>query len=180
MVEFSLLLFLIIVMTFSVVDFGYAYWQWNSAEKATQLATRAAVVSDPLAVELATFDCGTSTTSPGDPCSSPDAVSFGTVVCSGATQTCTDGFTFSTEALNALVTRIQPIFTSVTAANLVVEYRDIGLGFVSRGVPVPAITVRLVDMTFSFIAIDFLTGGPWAMPEFQATLTGEDIRTAGS
>lgn len=180
MVEFTLVMFIVVVMTFSVADFGYAYWQWNSAEKATQIAARVAVVSDPVAAELIDFDCGTSSTTLGDPCSTAGAASFGTVACSGASTSCSGGYTFSTAAFNALVARVQPIFPMVTPENLVVEYRDIGLGFVGRGAPVPAVTIRLVDMNFQFFAIGFLTGGPWAMPEFRSTLSGEDIRTTGA
>jgi hypothetical protein len=180
MVEFTLVMLIVIAMTFSVADFGYAYWQWNSAEKATQIAARLAVVSDPVAVELPDFDCGTTNTVPGDPCSSPDAASFGTVTCTGASLNCSGGYTFSATAFNTLLARIQQIFPSVAADNLVIEYRDIGLGFVGREAPVPLVTIRLVGMTFRFFAIDFLTGGPWPMPEFRTTLPGEDIRTTGA
>lgn len=180
LVEFTLTMLLVLVLTFSVAEFGIVWWQWNSAEKATQLAVRTSVVRDPVALELASFDCATSLTEAGEPCSSPNAASFGTVTCSGATQSCSGGYTFSTATFNELLARVQAVFPLVAAENLAFRYDDIGLGFAGRGAPIPSVTVRLVDMTYSFVAIDFLIGGPFAMPDFRATLTGEDIRTAGA
>jgi hypothetical protein len=177
--EMALMAFMMIVLTFSSVEFGYAWWQWNGAEKATQLAARLAVASDPLATELATFTCGTGSLLPGAPCSTPGAVSFGTITCSGASNSCSGGYTFNNTEFTRLVTRMQSIYPDVTPANIVVEYRDVGLGFVGRPRPVPLVSVRLVDMTFNFIALSGLIPGPITMPEFRATLPGEDITTAG-
>jgi len=180
MVEFSLTMSLVFLMSFSVVEFGYAWWQWNSAEKATQLATRGAVVSDPVASGLANFDCVSGTMTMGQSCKHPNAINFGTIVCSGASLTCSGGYEFSTTAFDGIFARMVAVLPNVTAANLMVEYRDLGLGFAGRGAPVPAVTVSLVNMTFSFVALDFLIPGPITMPDFRATLIGEDILTAGS
>jgi hypothetical protein len=77
------------------------------------------------------------------------------------------------------VARIQSIYPAATDANVTIDYTDIGLGFAGRGRPVPLVSVRLVNMTFSFIALDFLMGGPITMSDFRASLTAEDLRTAG-
>ena len=52
LIEFTLIFMLLVSTTFAVVDIGYALWQWNSAEKATQLGTRKAAVSYPVATNL--------------------------------------------------------------------------------------------------------------------------------
>jgi hypothetical protein len=177
--EMSLIAFLLFLTTFSIAEFGYAWWQWNAADKATQLGVRLAVVSDPIAIELATFDCENSSTLPGTACSTAGASSFGTVSCNGSTHSCNGGYTFSNTEFGRLVARIQSIYPAATDANVTIDYTDIGLGFAGRGRPVPLVSVRLVNMTFSFIALDFLMGGPITMSDFRASLTAEDLRTAG-
>lgn len=175
-VEMAVIVLLMMVVTFGVIDFGYAFWQWNSSEKAVQRGAREAVVSDLVAEELADFDCGAGTSLiAGTFCSDPAAVSFGTVTCSGATSSCSGDYTFSTAAFNRVLAAAQAVYPPVTAANLVIEYRDVGLGFVRRGAPVPAVTVRLVDMDFDLIILGNLLGlNPTQMPIVLATLVAED------
>jgi len=176
----TLVAFLLFLTTFSIAEFGYAWWQWNAAEKATQLGVRLAVVSDPIATQLATFDCGNASTLAGTPCSTAGASNFGTVTCNGAAHSCDGGYTFSNTEFNRLVTRIRGIYPAATDANVTVVYTDIGLGFAGRGAPVPLVSVRLVNMTFNWGALSFVMGATIAMPDFRATLTGEDLHTAGS
>jgi hypothetical protein len=178
--EMALIAFLLFAITFSVAEFGYIWFQWNSAEKATQIGVRQVVTSDPLAVELATFSCGNANVLPGTPCSAAGTTSFGTITCSGASRTCTGGYAFDGPEFDRLLARMQQVYADISAANLTVEYRDIGLGFAGRPRPVPLISVRLVNMTYAFLTIDWLMGESVSMPEFRATLTGEDIRTAGA
>src|SRR5258706_8166625 len=54
-VEFALIGLLLFIVSFGIIDFGLAYWQWTSAEKATQVGVRKAVVSDLVAGDLKTF-----------------------------------------------------------------------------------------------------------------------------
>lgn len=177
--ETALIGFLLVILPFSVVEFGNVWWQLNSAEKATQLAARMAVASDPIATELATFSCESSSATLGLPCSTPGAASYGTITCSGQSSSCSGGYTFNGTEFTRMVTRMRQIYPVITAANVVVEYRDIGLGFAGRPRPVPLISVRLVNMTFSFVALNALIPGPLGMPEFRATLPAEDLTTAG-
>jgi hypothetical protein len=177
LIEFTLIILLLLSVTFAIVDFGYAYWQWNSAEKATQLGVRMAAISGPVAGGFESYDCGGPGAIPGESCTSAFAVSFGTVTCDGAALSCTAPYNFSMSQADALVARMQQLFPAMTRDNLVVEYTDIGLGYVGRGSPVPAVTVRLVGLTFSFVFLEGLFGfGPIAMPDFRATLTAEDLR----
>jgi hypothetical protein len=179
MVETTIIAFLLIFLPFSVAEFGFAWWQWNAAEKAAQLGAQQAVTSDPLANELATFTCGNAGVLPGTPCSAPGSTNFGTITCSGASSSCSGGFSFNGTEFARLTARMQSVYSEITPANITVEYRDIGLGFAGRPRPVPLVSVRLVNMTFSFIALNALIPGPITMPEFRATLTGEDLSTAG-
>jgi Flp pilus assembly protein TadG len=179
MVETTIIAFLLVFLPFAVAEFGLAWWQWNAAEKATQFAVQRAVTSSPVATELATFTCGNADIIPGTPCSAPGATSFGTITCSGASSSCSGGYSFDAVEFARLRTRMQSIDPTITSANIVVEYRDVGLGFAGRSTPVPLVSVRLVNMTFNFIAMSAFIEGPITMPEFRATLTGEDLSTAG-
>lgn len=179
MLETAIIAFLLIILPFSVAEFGFAWWQWNAAEKAAQFGAQQAVTSDPIANELATFNCGNAGILPGTPCSAAGTTNFGTITCSGASTSCSGGFSFNGTEFARLTARMQSIYPKITPANVTVEYRDIGLGFAGRPRPVPLLSVRLVNMTFSFFALDGLIPGPITMPEFRATLTGEDLTTAG-
>jgi hypothetical protein len=181
MVETTITLVLMLGLTFSIAEFGNALWQWNSAEKATKTGARLAATADPVATELKTWDCATSTILLGTPCSDPSAATFGTITCSGATSSCSGGYAFSSAAFGVILAQMQTIFPRVQAANLVIEYRDVRLGFAGRGRAVPAITVRLTGMSYTFTVMDDLFGlGPITMPDFRATLTGEDLSDDGA
>lgn len=187
MVEFTIIMVPLLVITFGIVDFGHALYQWNSAEKATQAGVRIAVISEPVSLGLADFDCANDTIVLGTHCRD-GGTSFGTIVCNGATSTCSgasgacaDCNTFSPEAFNAILAPMQQMFPRIEAANVIVEYREVGLGFAGRESPVPAVTVRLTGLTFDFVAIGQLLGfGSLEMPDFRATLTGEDLSSAGA
>ena len=181
MVETTLTLLLMLGITFGIIEFANALWQWNTAEKATKVGARLAATADPVAQGLKTFDCATSTIVLGTSCKDVSAATFGTIVCSGATASCGGGYAYSSTAMAVIVTGMQAIFPRIQTANVVVEYRDVRLGFAGRGRAVPVITVRLTGMTYTFTAIDNLYGlGPIAMPDFRATLTGEDLSDDGA
>jgi Flp pilus assembly protein TadG len=175
--ELAVMLMLLMIMTFGVMDMGYALWQWNNAEKSVQLGVRLAAVSTPLAPALANFNCGNATTTPGDPCSA-GGTSFGTVTCT--ITACTGGYVHSAAEANRLLARMQTIFPSMQGANLIVEYEDLLLSFDGRGGPVATVTVRVVNVPFQFMILDTLIGmAAVTMPEFRATLTTEDLDSTG-
>lgn len=175
--EFAVILMLLIMLTFVIMDLGYALWQWNNAEKAAQFGSRLAAISTPLAPGLATFDCGNAGTVAGQSCAT-GGNSFGIVTCTATA--CTGSYGFSQAEADRLLARMQLIFPQMQAANLIVEYEDLQLAFHGRGSPVASVTVRIVDMTFDFLIIDGLMGmGTISMPEFRTTLTTEDLRSTG-
>jgi len=186
MLEFTAIVLLMFTMVFGIIDFGRAFWLWNSAEKATQIGARAAIIADPVAPELATFDCDNGGVLLGTPCRL-GGDSFGAISCSGSTSNCSvsggtlGSATFDNTPFNMILSRMQVSYPSLQTANVVVEYRDIGLGFAGRqDGPVPAVTVRLTGLTYNFLTLGNLLGlGPITMPDFKTTLIGEDLSSAG-
>lgn len=180
MVEFTIIFMLLMLLTGGIVDFGNLLYQWNSAEKATQAGVRAAMISDPVATELATFDCDNNSITLGTPCRN-GGTSFGTIVCNGATSTCSDGKTFSAAALGLILAPMRKMFPRLQAQNVIVEYTDVGLGFAGRQAPIPEIRVRLTGLTFDYAFLGGLLGlSSITMPDFRATLVGEDLSSAGA
>ena len=184
MIEFTIVMLLLFLLTFGIIDFGNMVFQWNSAETATQVGARTATISDPVAAELATFDCNNGSITLGTPCRN-GGTSFGTIVCNGATSSCTcpqlANCTFSSAALNLILAPMQKVFPRLQAQNLIVEYIDVGLGFAGRQGPVPEVSVRLTGLTFQFAFLGgFLGRSSITMPDFRASLVGEDLSSAGA
>ena len=185
MVEFTVVMMVLFLLTAGIIDFGHMLFQWNSAEKATQAGARAAAISDPVAAELADFDCNNSSISLGTPCR-PNGTPFAegdppVIRCSGATSSCDGGYSFSAAAFNLILAPMQQMFPRLQPANVVVEYIDIGLGFAGRQSPVPEIRVSLTGLNFDYAFLGGILGN-WsmAMPDFRATLVGEDLSSAGA
>jgi Flp pilus assembly protein TadG len=181
MMEFTAVFMLLILLTGAIVDFGIALWQWNSAEKATQIGVRIAVITDPVVEELGTFDCNNGSISLGTPCRLGGS-SFGTISCTSTACSGTgslSGNTFDSTAFNTIVNRMQTVYGRIQPANVIIEYNDIGLCFAGRGSPCPAVTVRLTALTIDFVMLNWIFG-THTMPDFRATLTGEDLSSAGT
>ncbi len=56
MVENAIVFGLLFVLTIALIEFSLALWQWNTAEKATELGVRFAVQSDPVSLGLAEYN----------------------------------------------------------------------------------------------------------------------------
>ena len=71
-------------------------------------------------------------------------------------------------------------FNRIAPANVVIEYRYSGLGYVLRPEgPIPTVVVKLTGLTYQLVALKgFLGLGPITMPDFKITITGEDINSA--
>lgn len=181
MVEMSIIMSLLVATTFAVTDIGFALYQYNSIEKSMQMAVRTAIVTDPVATELGTWDCTNANVPPGTLCTNAAASTFGTVTCTGATTSCDGGFSFSTDAANVILTKINTINNSITMDKLVFTYKDLRLGYAGRRSPVATVSISLTDMSFEFLILDAFIGsaGPILMPEFRSTLSTEDLSSAG-
>ena len=185
-VEFGLVGGMFIVMLLGLMEFGTAFWQWNQATKALQLGVRLAAVSDPVSSDLKTMTGLSASVEEGDP------MPYFKRVCSGASQTCSNG-TYDPAAMRTLVygrgnsscpttTQRYPamcqLFPRIGPQNVIVEYTQTGLGFAGRpGGPLPTITVRLTGIDFDFVVLDNMLGlTQIPMSGLTATATAEDLR----
>jgi len=184
--EFALVLPLLLLMIFGIIDAGRYMWEFNRAEKATQMGVRYAAVTDPVlgsgfsdysfaisdgiaagsAVPTANFDHAT--------CTQGSCSCVGGTVCGSVAY---DGTAFQN-----IVNRMAAMYPQITAANVQVEYKNVGLGFAGdpNGPDVaPLVTIRLTGLTFQPITT-LLFGAAFNMPDFRASLTGEDLNGTAS
>ncbi len=177
-VEFALVAGLFLTFVLGMIDVSRAMWAWNAAAKATRIGARHAVVNDMVPLGLREFDGLEAGLAPAAP------VPLGTA--GTQTRTCTetgcagDPDGMDQTAFADLVHRMQRVYGGIGPENVVIEYRHIGLGF--AGNPLgpdidPAVTVKLRGLIFDLITpgLSGLVSIP--MPDFAATLTGEDHRS---
>jgi len=178
--EFGLVLPLLILLLLGVIDAGRFMWEWNEAEKATQMGVRYAVVTDPALGGLSSYSFSVSGgITQGSPVPTS---SFDTATCTSASCSCTgaSGFCSATSlnstAFGNVVTRMASIYPQIKAANVNIDYKNVGLGFAGDpdGPDVsPLVTVRLTGMQFRPISC-LVFGCTVSMPDFRASLTLED------
>jgi hypothetical protein len=174
MVEFTLIFPMLLILTFAIVEFGLFFWQYNSAEKATQIGVRAVATRSSI-VTTWTSDCGQVATSAalGTPCNTIAGSDTWTLTCDGAAlASYCDGV-----VMGQIVTQMQTFFPRLVIEDVRIDFKGSGFGFVGRGSPVPLVSVSLQGMTYDFVVIDTLLGwtGIINMPPFTATIIGEDL-----
>ena len=189
-VEFALVLPLFLVLLLGTIDAGRFLWEYNEAEKATQVGARVAIVTDVLAPGLRDENYAGQTVD-GVTIASGDRIpagALGTIMCNSTTCTCEAGpcpsnlGTFdSTTFTNVLLARMQAIDPTIQAENVEVRYSGSGLGTAGSaggggGTETleisPLVTVTLKDMTFTPITSLLFASIP--MPDLHTTLTAED------
>jgi hypothetical protein len=179
---------------FGSVDVGGFAYKLNRLEKATQVGTRFAVVTDPVAKGLISenylgrnldpANAGTPILQQGDII---PAAALGVIKCtSAASCTCQaspclsgtnpDGLTADTAAFGKLVARMANIDPTVTSGKVTIEYAGSGLGY--AGDPdgmqvVPLVTVRLTGMQYKPI-LGLIFNASINLPDFSFTLPMED------
>jgi len=192
MVEFSIIAFLVLIVTGGLVDFSHGFYQWNSATKALQQGARLASISNPVDSSLRAKTGLGSGALPGDP------FPYFKVLCNGGGSCTGDGAgSYDPLAMNTIVygnpnqttcgrvgengTRLAMchVFSRVRPQNVKITYEQTGLGFAGRpGGPVPTITLELTGLQFEFVFLNGLLGfGPITMPAMKTTATGEDMNT---
>jgi hypothetical protein len=194
--EFGLVVPLLTLLLFAVVDAGRFMWEYNRAEKATQVGARTAVVTDVIAPGLATADYvgqtyGGVTLTQGDriPASALGTVSCksvsGTVSCSCAAPDgagpCPTLGTADSAAFNLIADRMAALYPNITRDKVRVQYRGSGLGFAGdpNGSEIsPLVTVKVVGLQFQPVAV--LKLAAFTMPDFATTLTAEDLSGTSS
>lgn len=189
--EFALVLPLLLILLFAVIDGGRLLYEYNEAEKATQVGARVAIVTNVLSPQLRDEDyvgktVGGKTLAAGDRI---PAEALGTLTCTSAGCTCTtapcpsgvgpiDSATFT----NVVVARMQQIYPVIQAANVEVRYSGSGFGSVANAsggsggteqIEIsPLITVALKDVEFHPLTTLMLAS--FTLPTFSTTLSAED------
>lgn len=183
--EFALVLPAALLLLFGIIDVGRYAWQLNEYEKATQMATRMAVVTNVVSVGLAADDL---TYVDDDACG--DALNAGDRICSDAlspiictldgcacTGNCPDNYAeLDPDAFGLIVDRVQQFQPRVADDQVSVEYRGSGIGYAgdpNKPEIAPVVTVRVNNAVYQAITLSPL-GGTVPLPDFSYSLTLED------
>jgi hypothetical protein len=200
LVEATVMILLTLILILGSVDFLFAFYQWNMANKAAQFGARIAAVSDPVASDLPGFAAYGSLAA-GDPLPTNSSLyewdcnvdpNLGT--CSGTSSG------YSASAMNTIVygrnwlvtgnascvptTNLYlrgmcHMFSRIGPAQVAITYKDTGLGFAYQpGGPTPTIIVRLQNLPFHFFFLSGLMGfDNISIPAEATSMTGEDHST---
>ncbi len=182
-IEFVIVASVFFMLIFGMVDFSRAMWEWNAAAKATHWGVRYAVVNDMVTIQMREWS---GTVDGGLGAGSSVTVASLNGLADTFTCTSTTGCNLQTDTTNdyddiafgLIVARMQLIYDKIQPENVIIEYRHIGLGF--AGNPIgpdlhPAVTITLVGMQFDFVTPGLAGIFNIAMPDFAATMTGEDL-----
>ena len=202
-VELAFVVPSLILLTFGIVDFGRAVFDWNAVEKATQIGAREAIIRDPVATPIKNqFACDPANSDDiGTLCACPasgqcsgdgngngvkDKCEFannGGVVCTSAG--CTrNGATVAADKVaeatfDAIVAAMQGALPRLEPENVTITYKSSELGFLGKpDGPVAEVTVAVDNVPFDFFGLDIFSpiyGGTWTVPTLSTTLTAEDL-----
>jgi hypothetical protein len=193
--EFALVLPLLLLLLFGIVDGGRFLWDFNRAEKATQVGARVAIVTntipsglydaDYVGEDVTMPDGSTKTLTQGDviPAGALGDIECTRDSCACAAGPCPDDVgTLDTSVFDSvLLPRMQAMYPPISACNVVLHYRGSGLGFAGdpNGMQIaPMVTVELKHTAntcpLEFRPITSLLFASLPMPDFASTLTAED------
>ncbi len=185
LIEFTLVVWMLLGITFAIVEFGIAMWQYNATVKASFQGVRLAVQSDAVVPALTAYNAVVDDElRPGQ---SLDLPAF-TVRCTAGTCTCAAGdcsgigaLGYDGAAFDAIVAVMQPMMPFVEPEDLAdrvfVEYDHVGLGFAGRpGTDiVPIVSVGVNDLTYDFIAMSAFGMSDWPIAVGRASMPAEDL-----
>lgn len=201
--EFALVLPVALLFLFGIIDTGRYMWQVNEMEKAAQMATRYAVVTNVVAPGLNTADFSGITCSDGTTITTGSRIcaeALGNVTCSAAsgalqcscqatsvgTASCPSLGTPDAAQFGRIVGRVQRFAPEVSPRQVVVRYQGSGLGFDGDAsfstYSTKNNTIPLADVS-PLVTVQFnkptfrsllLLGGQIALPKISYTLTMED------
>ncbi len=181
-VEFVVVAPVFLIMFFLVIEVGSAFFWWKTAEKATQLGARIAIVRDGAVTGLPTRNpkrdgavFGIACAAVSNPC---DFDNQSTWICAGGDGAC------NTVAFQTIMSEMRRIFgQAISDDNLTITYNYVNLGY-AGGPFIPSVTVTLSGVRFGLF-MGFLSSLAGAedsilvLPDISATLTGEDLSSAG-
>lgn len=182
--EFALVLPLLLIFLFGLIDGGRFLWEFNEAEKATQMGVRYAVVTDPVPSGLSSYSFAVS-----DGITQGNTVptaNFDSATCDKTTCKCTGGnicssIGYDQTEFNRIVARMAAMYPPIQASNVQVIYKNVGLGFAGdpNGPDVSTlVTIKLSGLTFTPITC-LVFPCAITMPDFAAGLTLEDASDNG-
>jgi Flp pilus assembly protein TadG len=177
LVETTLVFPMVMLLTFGLVEAGHAMWEYHTVEKATNVGARYVVTRGPLVASLSdgSHDCfvtNPSTVAIGTSCGDASIPAGSPITCAPLTNGC------DSTVRAAMLSQMQQIAPFITDANVRVVLRQSKMGFIGRGKAIPTVTVQTTGLTYSWILLGALTGGPGTitMPSFATTLTAEDLQ----
>lgn len=181
--EFALVLPLALLFLFGVVDIGRFMWEFNRAEKATQMGARYAVATDIVSTGLSNYSFAISCSVPQG--TTVNSSQFGSSICTSSQCTVTTSCTgissgntasaYNSTAFTNIVNRMQAFKTDILPANVTVSYTNSGLGYAGdpNGLDIaPLTTVRVTGLRFNPIVL--FNAVTLTMPDFSYSLTMED------
>lgn len=179
--EFALTLPLLLLLLFGIIDIGRFIYEYNLAEKATQMGVRYAVSTNVIPANLGTYSFATGPTTPvpaGDPV---PASYFSVSTCDDTSCACTGSSCSSLDGYNnanfrQIVDRMKIFYPYIGYNDVTVEYRNIGLGYAGDpgGTDIAAlVTVRLRNLSYRPLT-GMLFKATIPMGAFSAALTLED------
>ncbi len=178
-VEFALVLPLLLLMLFGMIDVGRFMYEYNLAEKATQMGARYAVTTEMVPSGLETYSFALQDNIlAGEPVPAANFTSTtcNTTSCSPCTGSMCGSIGYDAAAFDAIVARMAVFYPYIRDNHVTVEYRNVGLGYAGDpgGSDVAAlVTVRLQNSSFRPLT-GMLFGATITMPAFTAALTLED------
>lgn len=185
--EFALVLPLLLLLLLGIIDAGRFMWEYNRAEKATQMGVRYAVVTNLVPAALTDYsfavdEADADKVAAGDsvPIENFESASCNLIAC----DPCVGGdicanIGYDGDAFAAIVGRMKAIYPQISAENVKIVYRNVGLGFSGdpTGPDVAALVTVTLDqpprLKFQPI-VTTLFGVSVPMPDFRASLTLED------
>lgn len=186
--EFVLVLPAALLLLFGIIDVGNFAWTLNEYEKATQMGTRFAVVTNVVAPALETQSY-VGVTCNGTALRAGDRIcreALGTLQCSSTACNCVAGTCpaggVDAARFGAIVARMQTFQPDIEPASVRVEYRGSGLGYAgdpNKPEIAPLVTVRIVSATYTPITLSPF-GVAVPLPDFSYSLTLEDGEGAAS
>ncbi|MDX8522000.1 TadE/TadG family type IV pilus assembly protein [Mesorhizobium dulcispinae] len=192
MIEAAIAMPLLLTLLLGFVDFGYAFYQWNAANKAVQAGARLAQISAPVPSGLSLETLTQSDTTKVGTAVPANTYNYICTANSAGTASCTCGTGATCQNLTVSQAAFDLIFSGSTTragmqtylpllkkSEVQIQYQASGLGYWTRpGGPVPTITVSIVNHQFQFFFLGALLGlGNMSMPSMLSTVTGEDLKS---
>jgi len=188
--EFALVLPVALLFFFGIIDAGRYAWAINRLEKAVQMGTRTAVVTNIVAADLNTadytgFECP-ALDADGNPTTRP--IKAGDTICAEAVPvvtcnatSCDDGGTFNSDAFNRILGRMRVVDPSLRGDEVTITYSGSGIGYLGDPAKdddgndlADAAPVVTVSVNRAMLRMLFLLGGRVPLPDFSYSQTLED------